>query len=73
MDISKAKEIANITNQINKCESYLKLLNGHTYKDEYDIYYRDMKTCNLEPEVLRIIVKNYTDKLEELQNKLIKM
>lgn len=73
MNIEKAKEIATITNQISRCESFLESLRGHSYEDEYVIYYRGMETCDLEPTVLRMIVVYYEDRLKSLQEKLSKM
>ncbi|MSS07055.1 hypothetical protein FYJ38_00180 [Clostridium sp. WB02_MRS01] len=73
MKIEKAKEIAKITNQINECESFLSSMRGRSYEDEFEIYYRDGKTCDLEPEALHILIAYYENKLKTLQEELNKM
>lgn len=73
MKVEKAKEITKIMNQINRCESFLSSLRGRSYEDEFDIYYRDGKTCDLEPEALHILIGYYENILKTLQVELNKM
>ena len=66
MDVSKAKEAAKVMNRIEKCESFLKSLKGRSYNDEFTIYYRGFETCELEEDVLQMIIKHYEDELVKL-------
>lgn len=72
MDVNKAKEVARVMNRIEKCESFLNSIEGRSYNDEFAIYYRGIETCELEEDVLQMIIKHYEDELvvlnEELKN-----
>ena len=70
MDVNKAKEAAKVMNRIEKCESFLKSLKGRSYNDEFAIYYRGFETCELEEDVLQMIIKHYEDELVKLNKTL---
>lgn len=70
MDVNKAKEAAKVMNRIEKCESFLKSLRGRSYNDEFTIYYRGIETCELEEDVLQMIIKHYEDELMKLNKSL---
>ena len=66
MNVNKAKEAAKVMNRIEKCESFLKSLRGRSYNDEFTIYYRGFETCELEEDVLQMLIKHYEDELVKL-------
>ena len=66
MDVNKAKEAAKVMNRIEKCESFLTSLRGRSYNDEFTIYYRGLESCELEEDVLQMIIKHYEDELVKL-------
>ena len=66
MEKNKAKEVSKAMNRIEKCESFLTSLKGRSYNDEFTIYYRGVKTCELEEDVLQMIIKHYEDELMKL-------
>ena len=66
MDVNKAKEAAKVMNRIEKCESFLTSLKGKSYNDEFAIYYRGLEICELEEDVLQMIIKHYEDELVKL-------
>ena len=66
MDVNKAKEATKVMNRIEKCESFLTSLKGRSYNDEFAIYYRGVETCELEEDVLQMIIKHYEDELVKL-------
>ena len=66
MDKNKAKEVTMIVNRINKCENFLESLQSRSYSDEFTIHYRGLKTCELEEDVLQMIIKHYEDELVKL-------
>ena len=70
MEKNKAKEVTMIVNRINKCEKFLESLQGRSYNDEFTIYYRGVKTCELEEDVLQMIIKHYEDELVKLNKAL---
>lgn len=70
MDVNKAKKATKLMNRIEKCESFLKSLKGRTYNDEFAIYYRGIETCELEEDVLQMIIKHYEDELMKLNKSL---
>ena len=70
MDVNKAKEAAKVMNRIEKCESFLNSLEGRSYNDEFAIYYRGIETCELEEDVLQMIIKHYEDELMKLNKSL---
>ena len=70
MDANKAKEAAKVMNRIEKCESFLTSLKGRSYNDEFAIYYRGVETCELEEDVLQMIIKHYEDELMKLNKSL---
>ena len=49
------------------------MLDGHSYPDEYVIYYRGVDVCELELEALQLLVNFYKDKLQKAENKLKNM
>ncbi len=59
MDVNKAKEAAKVMNRIEKCESFLKSLEG-------------LETCELEEGALQILIliKYYEDELAKLNKEL---
>lgn len=73
MEKNKAKEAMRIMNRITKCESFLDSLKGRSYSDEFDIYYRGYTACELEEDMLQIIIKHYEDELEKLNEELKKL
>lgn len=73
MDKNKAQEVGRVMNGINRCEDFLKSLKDRSYPDEFAIYYRGMETCELEEEVLQMIIKHYEDKLLKLNDELKKL
>ena len=73
MDVNKAKEAAKVMNRIEKCESFLTSLKGRSYNDEFAIYYRGLETCELEEDVLQMIIKHYEDELVKLNTTLKKL
>ena len=70
MDVNKAKEATKVMNRIEKCESFLKSLEGRSYNDEFAIYYRGIETCELEKEALQLLVEHYEDELVKLNKEL---
>lgn len=70
MNVNKAKEAAKVMNRIEKCESFLKSLRGRSYNDEFTIYYRGLESCELEEDVLQMIIKYYEDELVKLNKSL---
>ena len=70
MNINKAKAVAKVINRIEKCESFLNSLKGRSYNDEFAIYYRGVETCELEEDVLQMIIKHYEDELVKLNKSL---
>ena len=70
MNVNKAKAVAKVINRIEKCESFLKSLEGRSYNDEFAIYYRGIETCELEEDVLQMIIKHYEDELVKLNKSL---
>lgn len=73
MDRNKANEISKIMNRIQKCEDFLSSLKGRSYNDEFAIQYRGYETCELEEDILQMLIKHYEDELIELNNKLKKL
>lgn len=72
MNRNKAQEVTMIMNEINRCESFLSSLKRN-YNDEFTIIYRGMKICELEEDVLQIIIEHYENKLVSLNKKLEKI
>lgn len=70
MNVNKAKEASKVMNRIEKCESFLKSLRGRSYNDEFTIYYRGLESCELEEDVLQMIIKYYEDELVKLNKSL---
>ena len=70
MDKNKAKQATMIVNRINKCKSILVSLKGRSYNDEFTIHYRGVETCELEEDVLQMIIKHYEDELIKLNKSL---
>ena len=70
MDMKKAKEITQLTRQIERSETFLQSLNNRDYDDEFTIYYRGGETCELEPEALHLLIDFYKKKKQEAEEKL---
>lgn len=70
MDISKAEKIGKVMNNINRCKSFLDCLKDRSYPDSFEIYYRDCKACDLEEDVLDIIIEHYENELERYNEEL---
>ena len=70
MNINKAKAVAKVINRIEKCESFLNSLEGRSYNDEFVIYYRGLESCELEEDVLKMIIKHYEDELVKFNKSL---
>jgi hypothetical protein len=70
MNLSKAQEVQAVMNGISRCERFINSLRGRGYEDEFEIYYRECMTCELEPEALKILVKHYEDRKAEFESKL---
>ena len=66
VDVNKAKEAAKVMNRIEKCESFLKSLKGKSYNDEFTIHYRGLETCELEEDMLQMIIEHYENELKKL-------
>lgn len=73
MDISKAEKVGKVMNNINRCKSFLDCLKDRSYPDSFEIYYRDYKTCDLEVDVLDIIIEHYENELERYNEELKKL
>ena len=73
MDISKAEKIGKVMNNINRCKSFLDGLKDRSYPDSFEIYYRDYKACDLEEDVLDIIIEHYENELERYDEELKKL
>ncbi len=73
MDISKAEKIGKVMNNINRCKSFLDCLKDRSYPDSFEIYYRDYKACDLEEDVLDIIIEHYENELERYNEELKKL
>lgn len=73
MDISKAEKIGKVMNNINRCKSFLGCLKDKSYPDSFEIYYRDYKTCDLEEDVLDMIIEHYESELERYNEELKKL
>ena len=73
MDISKAEKIGKVMNNINRCKSFLDCLKDRSYPDSFEIYYRDYKACDLEEDVLDIIIQHYENELERHNEELKKL
>lgn len=70
MDKNTAKEVAMVANRIEKCENFLESLKGRSYNDEFTIHYRGIETCELEENVLDMIIKHYENELVQLNTAL---
>ena len=66
MNVNKAKAVAKVINRIEKCESFLNSLEGRSYNDEFAIYYRGLETCELEEDMLQMIIEHYENELKKL-------
>ena len=66
MDVNKAKEATKVMNRIEKCESFLTSLKGRSYNDEFTIHYRGLETCELEEDMLQMIIEHYENELKKL-------
>lgn len=73
MDISKAEKISKVMNNINRCKSFLECLKDRSYPDSFEIYYRDFKACDLEEDVLDMIIEHYESELERYNEELKKL
>ena len=73
MDMEKAKEIAQLTRQIERSEAFLKSLDNRGYNDEFSIYYRGGETCELESEALHLLIDFYNNKKQDAEQKLESM
>ena len=69
MDKNKAQEVGRIMNGINRCENFLSSLK-RSYNDEFAIMYRGYETCELEEDVLQMIIEHYENKLKSLNEEL---
>lgn len=72
MNKNKAQEVGRIMNGINRCENFLSCLK-RSYNDEFAIMYRGAETCELEEDVLQMIIEHYKNKLEYLNKELEKL
>ena len=72
MDKNKAQEVGRIMNGINRCENFLSSLK-RSYNDEFAIMYRGYETCELEEDVLQMIIDHYENKLKSLNEGLKKI
>lgn len=72
MDKNKAQEVGRIMNGINRCENFLSSLK-RSYNDEFAIMYRGYETCELEEDVLQMIIEHYENKLKTLNAELKKL
>ena len=72
MDKNKAQEVGRIINGINRCENFLSSLK-RSYNDEFAIMYRGYETCELEEDVLQMIIEHYENKLKSLNEELKKL
>ena len=72
MDKNKAQEVGRIMNGINRCENFLSCLKK-SYNDEFAIMYRGVEICELEEDVLQMIIDHYENKLESLNEELKKL
>ena len=72
MDKNKAQEVGRIMNGINRCENFLSSLK-RSYNDEFAIMYRGYETCELEEDVLQMIIDHYENKLKSLNEELKKL
>ena len=70
MDMKKAKEITQLTRQIERSEDFLQSLYNKDYEDEFSIYYRGAETCELEPEALYSLIDFYQKKQQDAKQKL---
>lgn len=73
MDVSKAKKVGEVMNNINRCQGFLESLKDRSYPDSFEIYYRDYKACRLEEDVLDIIIEHYENELERYNEELKKL
>lgn len=73
MDISKAEKVGKVMNNINRCKNFLDCLKDKSYPDSFEIYYRDYKTCDLEEDVLDMIIEHYESELERYSEELKKL
>ena len=72
MDRDKANEISAIVNKINRCEGFLSYLEEHSYKDEYEIYYRGDCMFDLEDKARQLLVDYYTKEKQKFEAELNK-
>lgn len=70
MDKDKAVEISRVVNEIKRCEDFIEKLDDRSYPDEFAIKYRGLEICELEKDVLGMIIDHYKNKLETLNEKL---
>ena len=73
MDINKAEKVGRVMNDINRCKSFLESLKDRSYPDEFEIHYRGYKTCDLEEDVLDMIIEHYENELERYNEELKKL
>lgn len=72
MQRDKAREVSRVMKRIEKCEDFLESLKGK-YKDEFTIYYNGLETCELEVDMLEMIIKHYECELITLNDRLDKL
>lgn len=70
MNRNNAEKVTKIMNRIRRCESFLKSLKERSYPDEFTIYYRGCETCELEVDMLKMIVAHYEAELKSLNEEL---
>lgn len=73
MKRDNAEKIMKIMNRIRRCESFLESLKDRSYPDEFAIQYRGYETCELEPDILKMIIAHYETELKSLNNELSKI
>lgn len=73
MNKETAGKVALLMNSINKCERMLSALDGHSYNDEYEIYYRGYHTCDLEDDARQLLVDYYNEEKARLEKELGKL
>lgn len=71
MNIDQAKEISKIVKHIEHCEAMIGNLD-RSYKDEFALNYRGCEICDLEEDVIDLLLKYYNTELELSKKKLEK-
>lgn len=70
MDRSRANKISNIVNRMERCEEFLNALKGKSHNNSFSIYYKGYMACELEEDMLNMMIETYEKELTQLEREL---